>query len=204
MKQCPKCSTKNGNTARFCNNCGESLENIVGTSEEFSAAANGFLNKASSFFTDGAKDAITSGTKARSVREEFSPQPTTHTIEQPGGGWDSAIYTAASSHSDWNSATHPNVATSVTEEHYSFFRDEDEKTLAVIGGNYIASDLEGHYRFPYAVLTEKHLYCKNDAGNYVVDTAEIRNIKDNLVKISAWPLWIALVLFFSIVLPLMA
>lgn len=51
---------------------------------------------------------------------------------------------------------------------YSFFRDGDEQAQAVIGEDAIAADLNGTYQKPYAVLTQKRLYCKNERGNFIV------------------------------------
>ena len=45
-------------------------------------------------------------------------------------------------------------------EQYPFFRDGDEKTQAIIGEEAVSTDLEGQYQKPYAVLTQKRLYCK--------------------------------------------
>ena len=59
-------------------------------------------------------------------------------------------------------------------ETYPFFREEDERTQAVIGEDAIASDLEGTYQKPYAVLTQKRLYCKNQQGNFIVDNINLR------------------------------
>lgn len=56
---------------------------------------------------------------------------------------------------------------------YPFFRDEDEQTQAVIGEDVIALDLAGTYQKPYAVLTQKRLYCKNERGNYITTVDDI-------------------------------
>lgn len=53
-------------------------------------------------------------------------------------------------------------------EKYPFFREADEQTKAVIGEDAIAADLNGTYQKPYAVLTQKRLYCKNELGNFIV------------------------------------
>lgn len=56
---------------------------------------------------------------------------------------------------------------------YPFFRDEDEQTQAVIGEDAIAADLNGTYQKPYAVLTQKRLYCKNERGNFIVGNDQL-------------------------------
>lgn len=53
-------------------------------------------------------------------------------------------------------------------EKYPFFREADEQTKAVIGEDAIVADLNGTYQKPYAVLTQKRLYCKNERGNFIV------------------------------------
>ena len=59
-------------------------------------------------------------------------------------------------------------------EKYPFFREESEKTRAVIGENAAVSDLNGAFQSPYAVLTEKRLYLKNERGNFIVDADNIK------------------------------
>lgn len=60
-------------------------------------------------------------------------------------------------------------------ERYPFFRDTDERTRAVIGENAIAADLSGTYQKPYAVLTQKRLYCKNERGNFITEASAVRS-----------------------------
>lgn len=77
-------------------------------------------------------------------------------------------------------------------ETYPFFREEDERTQAVIGEDAIASDLEGTYQKPYAVLTQKRLYCKNQQGNLIVDNINLRgSSRVRKVHSLSWLLWIA-------------
>lgn len=61
------------------------------------------------------------------------------------------------------------------KERYPFFRDETERSLAVIGESAIEPDLNGQFEKPYAILTEKHLYCKNEMGNFIVETDHLQN-----------------------------
>lgn len=56
---------------------------------------------------------------------------------------------------------------------YPFFREPDEETQAVIGAEAITSDLNGNYQKPYAILTQKRLYCKNEHGNFIVNTSQL-------------------------------
>lgn len=79
----------------------------------------------------------------------------------------------------WNNAKNTNVAESVTVLRYPFFKDAEEQTVAVLGEKAIAADLEGKYSVPYAVLTQRYLYCKNETGNYVTEVADIEAVKDN-------------------------
>lgn len=58
-------------------------------------------------------------------------------------------------------------------ETYPFFREEDERTQAVIGEHAIVSDLEGSYQKPYAVLTQKRLYCKTAHGNFIINSDNV-------------------------------
>lgn len=61
-------------------------------------------------------------------------------------------------------------------ERYPFFRDEDERSRAVIGESAIEPDLNGHFEKPYAILTPKRLYCKNEQGNFIVETDRIKSV----------------------------
>lgn len=61
------------------------------------------------------------------------------------------------------------------KERYPFFRDEEEQSRAVIGESAIEPDLNGHFEKPYAILTQKHLYCKNEQGNFIVPVDQIRS-----------------------------
>lgn len=59
-------------------------------------------------------------------------------------------------------------------EQYPFFRDVDERTQAVIGEEAADSDLNGEYQKPYAILSQKRLYCKNEQGNFIADGRSVR------------------------------
>lgn len=61
-------------------------------------------------------------------------------------------------------------------EQYPFFREEDERTRAVIGADAAEADLGGEYQKPYAILTQKRLYCKNEAGNFITQSADLRGV----------------------------
>lgn len=60
-------------------------------------------------------------------------------------------------------------------EKYPFFRDENEQSQAIIGESAIESDLRGRFGKPYAVLTQKRLYCKNEMGNFIVETEQLHS-----------------------------
>lgn len=68
-------------------------------------------------------------------------------------------------------------------EKYPFFREADEQTKTVIGEDAIAADLNGTYQKPYAVLTQKRLYCKNERGNFIVGADKLlgANMAQNAV-----------------------
>ncbi len=73
---------------------------------------------------------------------------------------------------------------------YPFFRDKDEQTQAVIGAEAVAADLGGTYQKPYAVLTQKRLYCKNEYGNFITDADSIFTAGQAQGNPSlAWLLW---------------
>ena len=57
---------------------------------------------------------------------------------------------------------------------YPFFRDGNEQTRAVIGEEAAAADLDGEYQKPYAILSSKRLYCKNEQGNFIADGKTVR------------------------------
>lgn len=59
-------------------------------------------------------------------------------------------------------------------EKYPFFRDADEQTRAVIGAEAADADLNGSYQKPYAILSDKRLYCKNEQGNFIADGKTVR------------------------------
>lgn len=74
-------------------------------------------------------------------------------------------------------------------EQYPFFRDGDEQTRAVIGEEAINADLDGEYQKPYAVLTQKRLYCKNEQGNFITDASTLRSAGKGLLTGQNWFLW---------------
>lgn len=85
-------------------------------------------------------------------------------------------------------------------EQYPFFREEDERTAAVIGEEAASSDLEGTYKKPYAILTQKRLYCKNERGNFIIGTDQLlrAGISQNDPPFT-WLLWAAFgVVTFSV------
>ena len=73
---------------------------------------------------------------------------------------------------------------------YPFFKEDDETTLAVIGERYAASDLNGEYQRPYAILTQKRLYCKNESGNFILKTSEIYTAREDPRPLRSWALWL--------------
>ena len=78
-------------------------------------------------------------------------------------------------------------------ERYPFFREEDEQTIAVIGEEAVASDLNGTYQKPYAVLTMKRVYCKNETGNYIAEASSLRSAGKVHLPGRNWFLWVALI-----------
>lgn len=75
-------------------------------------------------------------------------------------------------------------------EQYPFFRESDERTLAVIGEKAVISDLSGTYKKPYAVLTQKRLYCKNELGNFITGYDKILHA-GHQKNAHQWLLWAA-------------
>lgn len=77
-------------------------------------------------------------------------------------------------------------------ETYPFFREADERTRAVIGEAAVDADLRGDYQKPYAVLSQKRLYCRNETGNYIAEAGGVRDARlaepDRRVW---WGLWTA-------------
>lgn len=67
------------------------------------------------------------------------------------------------------------------KERYPFFRDEEEQSRAVIGESAIEPDLNGHFEKPYAILTQKHLYCKNEQGNFIVEANQLKSAGEKTV-----------------------
>lgn len=76
-------------------------------------------------------------------------------------------------------------------EQYPFFREEDERTQAVIGEDAVEADLSGKYQKPYAILTQKRLYCKNEAGNFIVPSADLRGAGKKLLPGQNLFLWLS-------------
>ncbi len=74
-------------------------------------------------------------------------------------------------------------------EQYPFFRDADERARAVIGEEAARADLDGEYQKPYAVLTQKRLYCKNEQGNFITDAAGVRSAGEGRLPGQNWFLW---------------
>lgn len=74
-------------------------------------------------------------------------------------------------------------------EQYPFFRDRDEQTQAIIGEEAVNADLDGDYQKPYAVLTQKRLYCKNEQGNFITDASALRSAGRGLLPGQNWFLW---------------
>lgn len=72
---------------------------------------------------------------------------------------------------------------------YPLFRDGDETAQAVIGEEAAASDLDGVYQKPYAVLTQKRLYCKNEQGNFIVDASALRSTGKASSMKNNWFVW---------------
>lgn len=75
-------------------------------------------------------------------------------------------------------------------EKYPFFREAGEQTKAAIGEDAIAADLNGTYQKPYAVLTQKRLYCKNERGNFITDAAALRSAGKGVLPGHNWFLWV--------------
>ena len=194
MKQCPKCSEKNADDFRFCKSCGENIENVEIVSEDLSAVAGDFMKQANSLFSEGtkrAKEAMTSGVaKAKEVVEagKEKMQSASASKETPAGytpakrPQQEAKQTASSPNGGWDKVVNPSEAASVTIKRYPFFKDEDENAVAVIGEDAVMSDLDGAYTKPYAVLTQRRLYCKNEAGTFITDVSEVQKIEHINIK----------------------
>ena len=71
-------------------------------------------------------------------------------------------------------------------EQYPFFRDGDEQTQAVIGEEAVNADLDGDYQKPYAVLTQRRLYCKNEQGNFITDASALQSASKGLLPGQNW------------------
>lgn len=77
------------------------------------------------------------------------------------------------------------------KERYTFFRDESEQSQAVIGESAIESDLNGRFDKPYAVLTKKYLYCKNEMGNFIVETDQLQSAGIKATPAASTLSWVA-------------
>lgn len=73
MKLCPKCSTQNPGSAKFCKECGSSLEDVADSSTSLSAAASGILNKAGNLLIEGSKKIGGSVPNEPGEQETISP-----------------------------------------------------------------------------------------------------------------------------------
>lgn len=197
MKQCPNCSTKNPDSAKFCQNCGTNLEEVEATQTDLSDAAGKFFSQAGSLLNDGlkkAKESVATGLEQSKKSTTDEGKNVQSTVS--AGGWESPILTSNISqpNSGWDDAKNPNEAASVTVKKYSFFQSEDEETIAVIGEKAAVSDLEGTYRGPYAVLTKERLYCKNEDGNFRIPVSEILSAKQTTTRNFEWALLISITL----------
>ena len=206
MKVCPKCSAKVTNDVKFCANCGENLISIEPIPDE----TPDLLNKTSLVLNDGvkkAKDTISIGMKklqqtietklqtAQSEEEyrETPPFPQSPTQSAVSSDWSSTVDTIpveAQENISWEAAVNPNDAATVSVKKYPFFKEDDETTLAVIGERYAASDLNGEYQRPYAILTQKRLYCKNESANFILKTSEIYTAREDPRPLRSWALWL--------------
>lgn len=78
-------------------------------------------------------------------------------------------------------------------EQYPFFREEDERARAVIGADAAEADLNGEYQKPYAILTQKRLYCKNETGNFITQSADLLKAGNDLLPVPNRFLWFAVI-----------
>ena len=73
MKQCPNCLARNPGNAKFCKECGSSLEGVPDISRDLSAAASGLLNKAGNLLIEGSKKIGSTVPKESGSQEETAP-----------------------------------------------------------------------------------------------------------------------------------
>lgn len=193
MKRCPSCSTKNPDSAKFCQSCGTSLEGVEVIRTDLSGTASDLLTKAGNILNDSAKkakevaaDRVEKAKKATTGKEKIQS-----TVQ--AGGWDKPAppIDGDQFNGGWENIANSKEASSVTVKKYSFFQSEEEETVAVIGESAAASDLEGTYRGPYAVLTKERLYCKNEEGNFIIAASEILSAKEILIRKYEWAFWAA-------------
>ena len=55
------------------------------------------------------------------------------------------------------------------------------------------ADLSGEYQKPYAILTQKRLYCKNEMGNYITPSADLLKAGNDLLPVPNRFLWFAVI-----------
>lgn len=87
-------------------------------------------------------------------------------------------------------------------EQYPFFREEGERTQAVIGEDAAEADLNGAYQKPYAILTQKRLYCKNEQGNFIIPTQNLLGAAmEHMSNGKAYLLWFAfaIVVYYTLI-----
>ena len=197
MKECPNCLKRHRNSKKFCDGCGTSLEHIPELPDDLTA----FADQARSVLHEQMKKAGAAAAvgleKAKWTIETGREKIQTGKSQHIPAGYTPAAYTDVSSNSQpgggWEHSVNPDDAASVEILRYPFFKEEDEKTIAVLGGEAVAADLKGNYRMPYAVLTEKHLYCKNEAGNFEVEASNIQHVEDNQTYRYGWMFMLAMI-----------
>ena len=84
MKICPRCSSKISNDAKFCKNCGEQLEDFVGTSSNISVVLSGVLNRTGNLLIKGANkisDNSASEKKEQPIEKHETPTDTVYVDE---------------------------------------------------------------------------------------------------------------------------
>lgn len=215
MLRCPKCSARNPNDSKFCNGCGTSLDGI----EPIVDSTSVLFNKASSFLDksakraretagtgiEKAKQAVAAGKEKISDISQPSEKPTSSIqlsqAPQVASSWSDVVQETSQQNSSWDNPVNQDY-TSITTEKYPFFQDEDEKTIAVIGGQFAAADLGGTYQAPYAILTQKKLYCKNEAGYFIKDASKITTMQmkhqaENYERISWFLFGVQYAVFFG-------
>lgn len=197
MKQCPSCSTKNPDSAKFCQGCGANLDGVEAIRTDFSGTANDLLTKAGNILSDSAKKAKEAAAdKVAKAKGSVTAGKVNIQSTVQAGGWDKPAPPSDGEqlNGGWENIANSKEASSVTVKKYSFFQSEEEETVAVIGESAAASDLEGTYRGPYAVLTKERLYCKNEEGNFIIAASEILSAKEISIRKYEWAFWVAVVI----------